>query len=106
MSSGVCHMSPTNEPALRSFVPVPPDSHFPIQNLPYGAFRRRSGGPPALGVAIGEQVLDLTALEEAGLLDTPHLRGRRAFATGKLNTFLSLGRPTWDEARALIRQLL
>ena len=35
-------MNPTNDPALRSFVPVPPVSHFPIQNLPYGVFRRQA----------------------------------------------------------------
>jgi fumarylacetoacetase len=34
-------MPSTTSPDLRSFVPVPPDSHFPIQNLPYGVFKRR-----------------------------------------------------------------
>src|SRR5437588_834604 len=51
-------MSSTNDPALRSFVPVPAESHFPIQNLPYGSFRRRPGEPPRVGVAIGEMLLD------------------------------------------------
>ena len=31
-------MDPTTDPALRSWVPAPPDSHFPIQNLPFGVF--------------------------------------------------------------------
>src|SRR5438128_1619490 len=59
---------PAIDPNLRSFVPVAADSHFPIQNLPYGIFRPRSGGEPRVGVAIGEQVLDLAALERRGLL--------------------------------------
>ena len=33
-------MNPTNDPALRSWIDVPAQSHFPIQNLPYGAFVR------------------------------------------------------------------
>ena len=33
-----CAMNPTNDPSLRSWVPVPPDSDFPIQNLPFGVF--------------------------------------------------------------------
>src|SRR4051812_40292447 len=60
-------MNPTNDPALRSFVPVAPESHFPIQNLPYGVFRR-GPGPARVGVAIGDAVLDLTLLEQCGLL--------------------------------------
>jgi fumarylacetoacetase len=31
-------MDPTVDPAAKSFVPVAPDSHFPLQNLPYGVF--------------------------------------------------------------------
>lgn len=52
---------------MRSFFDVPADSHFPIQNLPYGIFSH-SGDRPRAGVAIGEMVLDLAALEEAGYL--------------------------------------
>src|SRR5205809_7553900 len=70
-------MDPTNDPALRSFIPVTPESHFPIQNLPYGVFRRGSGDPRHIGVAIGESVLNLAELEERGLLNGPALRGRR-----------------------------
>ena len=36
-------MTPTTQPALRSWVEVPANSHFPIQNLPYGAFIRADG---------------------------------------------------------------
>jgi fumarylacetoacetase len=98
-------MDPTTDPALRSWVPVPPESHFPIQNLPYGVFRR-TGDVPRVGVAIGEHVLDLAAVEAAGLLDAPALRGRAVFGQPTLNDFMALGRPAWREARATVSRLL
>src|SRR4051812_4689281 len=98
-------MDPTTDPALRSWVPVAAESHFPIQNLPYGVFRRGSE-QPRVGVAIGEYVLDLAVLEAAGLFATPALRGRAVFGQGTLNDFLALGRPAWREARAAISRLL
>jgi fumarylacetoacetase len=99
-------MSPTTEAAVRSFVPVTPDSHFPIQNLPYGVFRSRSGGAPHIGVAIGDMVLDLAILEESGLLDTPAIHGRGVFQEPTLNAFMALGRTAWREVRESVRRLL
>jgi fumarylacetoacetase len=99
-------MNPTNDPSLRSFLAMAPESHFPIQNLPYGVFRRRSGDGPRIGVAIEDHVLDLLALEDEGLLDSPLLRGRQLFHQATLNPFLAQGRPTWREARSLISRLL
>ncbi|HEY1860758.1 MAG TPA: fumarylacetoacetase [Gemmataceae bacterium] len=99
-------MNATIDPALRSFVPVAPESHFPIQNLPYGVFRRRAGGQPAIGVAIGDLVLDLTLLEEQNLLSVPALRGRRVFSESTLNAFMAAGHAAWSEARAAISRLL
>jgi fumarylacetoacetase len=98
-------MNPTNDPALRSFVPVAAASHFPIQNLPYGVFRHHSL-EPHIGVAIGDRVLDLTLLERSGLLDTPLLRGKGLLSRPTLNAFMAAGRPTWQEARATISRLL
>jgi fumarylacetoacetase len=91
---------------LTSFIPVSPDSHFPIQNLPYGVFRPSPGQRPRIGVAIGEFVLDLAVLEEEGLFDGPHLRDRLVFHQESLNRFMALGRPSWQEARARLQQLL
>jgi fumarylacetoacetase len=99
-------MDPTTDPALRSWVAVAPESHFPIQNLPYGVFRPRPGDLPRVGVAIGDHVLDLAALEAAGLLDTPALRGRAVFGQPALNDFMALGRRAWREARETISRLL
>ena len=82
------------------------ECHFPIQNLPYGIFRRRPASEPAAGVAIGDNVLDLSVLAEEGLLDSPLLPGRQVFRTATLNALMALGRPAWHEARSLISRLL
>jgi fumarylacetoacetase len=99
-------MQATNDPALRSFVPVAAESHFPIQNLPYGIFRPRSGGPPRSGVAIGDHILDLAAVEPLILRACPALQGQAIFSKGSLNTFLASGRRAWGEARTAISRLL
>jgi fumarylacetoacetase len=95
-----------NQPFNRSFIEVSPESHFPIQNLPYGVFRPKDGGPARVGVAIGDWVLDLAALAEAGLLDTSLPAGRAYFDQPVLNAFMAAGRPTWVEARAAVQELL
>src|SRR5262249_25492694 len=98
-------MHPTNDPHLKSFVPVPPDSHFPIQNLPYGVYCR-ADGVPSIGVAIGDHVLDLGVVEEAGFFDISHLKDQYIFTEANLNPFMELGRAAWEEARTVISRLL
>ena len=43
------------------------DTPFPLNNLPYGVFST-SGTDTRCGVAIGDMILDVTALEQAGLI--------------------------------------
>ncbi len=92
-----------NDPALRSFVEVDPNSDFSIQNLPYGVFSSSDGQGPRVGVAIGEHVLDLGALEQHGRLDAG---APGMFAAPTLNPFMALGPPTWSRVRARISGLL
>lgn len=94
-----------NDPALTSFVEVRADSHFPIQNLPYGAFSTEDEPRPRIGVAIGESILDLAVLEQAGLLAAAS-DGRRVFDRPNINAFLSLGRTAWAQVRARVSELL
>lgn len=91
------------DPRRRSFVPVPVDHPFPLQNLPYGVFRPR-GGAPRPGAAIGDGIVDLAALEAAGLL--PHVPGAALFARPRLNEFMAAGRPAWSAVRSRLAQLL
>ncbi|MEO5818659.1 MAG: fumarylacetoacetase [Gemmatimonadaceae bacterium] len=83
-----------------------PSSDFPIQNLPLGIFRaeNRFDRP---GVAIGDQILDLVAVAEQGLLDDAlsaliHECDRE----GSLNPLLAEGRPTLRALRARVSDLL
>ncbi|ABD86462.1 fumarylacetoacetase [Rhodopseudomonas palustris] len=92
-----------NDPSLRAFVEVDPRSDFPIQNLPYGVFSTPSQPAPRIGVAIGEYVLDLAALADAGLLDVP---GDNVFAQGAVNGFMALGGEVWSATRARISEVL
>jgi len=59
----------THDPSLRSFVESANDgtTDFPVQNLPLGVFRR-GASEPRVGSAIGDEVLDLHACAERGLL--------------------------------------
>src|SRR4051812_44898085 len=91
--------------ALRSFIDVSPDSHFPLENLPFGIFKPHSG-TARVGVAIGELVLDLSVLEEEGKFNLPEFQQRRIFAGDSLNAFLSLGRPVWRNVREILQRLL
>lgn len=91
--------------ALESFIHVERDSHFPLENLPFGIFRPRQE-PARAGVAIGEFVLDLSVLEELGYFRGSELQSRAVFALDSLNAFLALGRPAWRKTRALLQDLL
>jgi fumarylacetoacetase len=91
--------------AFDSFLDISPDSHFPLQNLPYGIFSRPNELPRA-GVAIGDWVLDLAVLEFGGFFNDPTLRGFAPFSQNTLNTFMSLGKPAWQAARQVIQTLL
>ena len=93
--------------ALRSFIEVAKDSHFPLENLPFGVFKPREG-PARIGVALGENIVDLAALEEAGLLKDllPETAAATVFTRDSLNEFLALGRPAWRKVREILQKLL
>ncbi len=88
---------------LKSFIDVAPDSHFPLENLPFGVFKPRNGSG-RIGVALGEYVVDLAALEAAGHFKD--LQDRQLFARDSLNDFLALGRPAWKKVREILQKLL
>ncbi len=94
-----------NDPALRAFIEVSPASDFPIQNLPYGIFSTQANPQRRAGVAIGDFVLDLAVLEEAGLL-TFETQTQRIFNKPTLNAFMALGPQSWARTRARVSQLL
>ncbi len=90
---------------MKSFIDVAPDSHFPIQNLPFGVFKPANAAA-RIGVAIGDYVLDLAVLEESGHFRSAEFRSGPVFSADALNSFLALGRPAWRKAREVIQNLL
>lgn len=94
----------TTHPQLKSFLAVAAESHFPIQNLPYGVFRPRRGGMPRVGVALGDDVVDLAVLERHGLLGQE--AGEPLFSRASLNAFMAAGRRVWREVRERLSVLL
>ncbi|XP_005695122.1 PREDICTED: fumarylacetoacetase isoform X2 [Capra hircus] len=88
-----------------SFVPVAEDSDFPIHNLPYGVFSTRGNPRPRIGVAIGDQILDLSVIKHlfTGPILSPH---QDVFNKPTLNSFMGLGQAAWKEARAFLQNLL
>ncbi len=78
-----------------------PDGPFPLNNLPCGVFSR--GDDPRCGVAIGDFVLDVTALEETGLLD---LDGGPYLDVPFWNDLMAAGTATWSAFRDRLQRLL
>ena len=95
-----------NDPKLRSWVEVAADSHFPIQNLPFGVGCPRAGGELRVCSAIGDFVLDLAVLDEAGAFDETPVAGTEAFHEPTLNAFMALGREAWSATRQALSRLL
>lgn len=91
---------------MRSFIEVSPESHFPIQNLPYGVFKPKVGSLPVCGTAIGEYVIDLAVLEQKGYFKQTVLGSEKIFSRGSLNAFMSKGREAWKQVRAVLQTAL
>ncbi len=97
----------THDPHLESWIESAAQSQFPIQNLPFGAFRRHgSDTPPRIGVAIGDFILDLAACSRSGLLDGLDGPLIEACAQDSLNALMALGRDHWFALRKRLSRLL
>ena len=95
----------THEPALQSWVASAnaADTDFPIQNLPFGRFRRADTAEPwRIGVAIGDQVLDLRHGAAIGGWPDAVAQAMQPLAAGDLKAFMAFG----PAARRLVRLAL
>ena len=93
-----------NDPTLKSWIEVPNDSDFPIQNLPFGIFSTEKKSK-RVGVAIGELILDLATLNELGYLnELPFNTGD--FKRSHLNTMMKHGKSAVRALRDQISNLL
>lgn len=93
-----------NNPNLKSWVEVPANSDFPIQNLPFGIFKTRSQSE-RVGVRIGDKVLDLKALFVLGYLENlPY--SASDFENKFLNDLMEKGKKATRDLRNRISKLL
>ena len=86
---------------LKTWVSVPDHSDFSIYNLPFGVFSV-NGDTPKAGMAIGEQIVDLAAISDLGLItvDASYFRQKT------LNEFIALGKKITNKVRLDVQRLL
>ena len=96
----------THDPARRSWVERAnlAGSDFPIQNLPFGVFRNADGARS--GVAIGDQILDLSAALAAGLFEREARDAAHLARGASLNSLMAAGNQTASALRARLSDLL
>jgi fumarylacetoacetase len=102
-------LNETHDPALRSWVPSANVAacDFPIQNLPLAVFRRAASSEAfRCGVAIGDQVLDLAAVAQVGVLGGLAASAAQAGAQDKLNALMALGPEAWSALRLALSRAL
>ena len=91
-----------NDPNLRSWVPVPENSDFPIQNLPLGVICINEHHHVA--TRIGDHVLDLAVLNKSGLLGVDFVQ--QIFEQDSINACMALGKEMMRDLRNRISRLL
>lgn len=99
----------THDPAHTSWVQSAnaPDTDFPVQNLPYGRFRRQGSNEEIrVGVAIGDQVLDLRLSAEVCPWPNDVVPLLEPLAAGDLAAFMAMGRAAWRTLRAALSEAL
>jgi fumarylacetoacetase len=99
----------THDPARRSWLDSAnrPGVDFPIQNLPFGVFRRQGSNEPFRGgVAIGDQIVDLGGLADSGLLSADVTHTAAAGRTTELNGLMACGAAANLALRQQLSQLL
>ena len=99
-------LNETHDSALASWVDSANQAggDFPIQNLPFGVFRRRDGQESWRGgVAIGDQILDMRAAHTAGFFTTD---AAAAAGEASLNRLMGMGPAAWSALRLALSRAL
>ena len=97
----------SHDPMVTSWVPSAQaaGTDFPIQNLPLGVFET-ADGRVGIGVAIGDQVVDLRVAREAALLGSLSAAIAGALEATTLNAVIALGRPALSAVRQAVQGML
>jgi fumarylacetoacetase len=99
----------THDRSLKSWVDSANSgaADFPIQNLPFGVFRREGKNEPFRGgVAIGDQILDLAAAHKAGAFSGEAAAAAVQCMAPTLNGFMAIGPPAWSALRLALSRAL
>jgi len=96
-------MIKANDPNRNSWVEVSKDSDFPIQNIPFGVFRKPDNRI-CVGTRIGDKAIDLNALHTLNYFDDITLNPE-VFNKENLNDFLKLNKNTWRAVRDRIAEI-
>ncbi|HLT99639.1 MAG TPA: fumarylacetoacetase, partial [Burkholderiaceae bacterium] len=102
-------LNETHDPSLLSWVESAnrPGNGFPIQNLPFGVFREKGASAAfRIGVAIGDQVLDLTALAAQNPWNGLAAEALAACTADRLNRLMALGQAHWSALRLELSRAL
>ncbi|MDN5539782.1 fumarylacetoacetase [Comamonas sp.] len=102
-------LNETHDAGLQSWVTSANtgSSDFPIQNLPFAVFRRKSSSEAFRGgVAIGDQVLDMAAVRDAKALSGDVQAQLEAAAQGQLNSLMAMGPASWSALRLALSRAL
>ncbi len=93
-----------NDPSLKSWLEVPANSDFPIQNIPFGVFKHENESPrPA--IRIGDHLIDLSALADFGYFDKLDIQDLGVFYQQVLNDLFALGKPMVRKIRNRLSDL-
>ena len=92
-----------NNPSRKSWLDIPANSDFPIQNIPFGVFLTRDD-IITIGTRIGDYAIDLGALHQLGYFEGIELTDD-IFLQDSLNDFIADGRKTWRLVRNRISDI-
>jgi len=97
-------MIKANDPRLKSWLPIDPSSDFPIQNLPFGIFKRE-GKLPRACVAIGDCVIDLAEAALAGYMKELNVN-LQIFENDYLNPVMGMGKEKCRMLRQIVSDMM
>ncbi len=92
-----------NDPNRKSWINVPENSDFPIQNIPFGVFITKED-VITIGTRIGNCAIDMGALQQLGYFEGIELTDDM-FMQDTLNDFISDGKKTWRLVRNRLAEL-
>jgi len=97
-------MIQANNPELKTWISVPKNSDFPIQNIPFGIIKPKDKQPRPATI-IGDTVIDLSILTDFGYFDDLEIENHGVFYAPVLNDFMELGKPIWSAVRQRLSDL-